>query len=373
MKLSQTAEDYYRLRCVQETQEFDKQFNAEFKRIEQFMARGGARKQQAEQLLINRWEKLVAIKIQALLDAYEQDDGILEKADIEEFFHKLESSSKSFAEGWSERHRDILRLGALIEGFRPINIGARNKLHLTLKQDLLAQKREIAIEGKLMYQPPFNKENSFHSYLSRKGIEIRIEAEPNNPMTKYRARALRIDENAFIFPKSTPIEIGFQFQLEGGSDWWHITDKQDEMSRFDGKIGWRVVAERLNADRQPVHKSSQASAVFHGPVIGGVQVGGKHNQQSVSISVNPKFDEAISSLMKLINDDGTLDKYQKEDAVDALKKLPDLAKEEKTEGIIKRAKDKLEIVKSTISISKDLMAMAAPYLPVIAKHFHLLS
>jgi hypothetical protein len=66
MKLSQTAEDYYRLRCVQETQEFDKQFNAEFKRIEQFMARGGARKQQAEQLLINRWEKLVAIKIQAL-------------------------------------------------------------------------------------------------------------------------------------------------------------------------------------------------------------------------------------------------------------------------------------------------------------------
>lgn len=176
----------------------------------------------------------------------------------------------------------------------------------------------------------------------------------------------------FCFGEAQDIRTGAVIQVKGARDLWRVVDTKDSI--MSGVyLKYEAHAVKISETGKEVYPSSHNSAVFHGPVTGGVQVGGQHNIQNVSINVNPKFDEAISSLMKLINEDIKLDKYQKEDAIEALKKLPDLAKEEQTEGVIKRAKDKLEIVQSIISVSKDLALVAAPYLPAIAEHFHLLS
>jgi hypothetical protein len=170
----------------------------------------------------------------------------------------------------------------------------------------------------------------------------------------------------FRFQERVDIRVGSVIQIKGGNDLWRVVDTQD---RFVGSEFYCFEASVLKIDQQgkALRPSRDATVVFHGPVTGGVQVGGSHNLQTVT--VNQQFNESINRLREAIEGSSELTTYQKEDAIEALCKLPALAKEEPSEGVIKRAREKLELVKSVISIGKDLAIVAMPYLEAIAKHW----
>ena len=170
----------------------------------------------------------------------------------------------------------------------------------------------------------------------------------------------------FRFKERMDIKVGSVIQIKGGNDLWQVIDTED---RFVGSEFYCFEAYVVKIDRQGRNLSSSkdATVVIHGPVTGGVQVGGSHNVQTVT--VNQQFNESFNRLREAIEGSPELTSYQKEDAIEALDKLPALANEERSEGIIKRAKEKLEIVKSVISIGKDLTIVAMPYLEAIARHW----
>lgn len=359
MKLSKTAQEYYRLTSNGRIGEESKSLNNDINRI---LAgpRSGARNRDAADILIRRWQSLVDIRIDVLLEAYELDGALFDDGDIEEFFETLKSGSESMAKGWSTQYPRNFSVGYLLARIDPINVGARSKLYAILRKKELQRSNGGEVE---MHQNQFTKQNSFESYLMRKGVEVQLEDARGSVIN---TKAIWIDKETFVFPKNISIEVGTQFQMKDGDDWWEVTDKQDEMSRFEGKVGHLITAERVGPDRKRIRRDSEASAVIH-TLIGGVQIGGSHNTQIVS--VNHRFDQNIIELRQLIEKSSELTGYQKEDAIDALAKLPALTKQEGSDAATKRAKEKLEIVRSVISIGKDLAIVAMPYLEAIARHW----
>lgn len=269
MKFSKTARDYYRLILNQRVDEINNRFRTDVKQLisrfqgNQYLA--NTRNKAVADIYMKYWKNVVDARIEAFIQAYEQDDRIFNNDDIESFLEELQSDSR------------------------------RNWLSELLSQEKNEFGRTPFLGFNIAWPEILNATRDARLSIHRKGREQLLTAM-----------------------------------------------KKKELEQMESQMS-------IKASLQ-----------------GGIQV-------DESQDISPTFDEAIDSLLKLINDDATLDKYQKEDAVDALKKLPPLAQEEQTEIVIKRAKDKLEVVNSIISISRDLAEMASPYLPVIAQPFHLFS
>lgn len=160
------------------------------------------------------------------------------------------------------------------------------------------------------------------------------------------------------------IERTLQIQGHSGSlfERWAAFVHQ---ARNDLRLGMK----RIEMERK---KNENARVNIGDNFTGAVQIGGSQNTQTVNILINTQFDNAFNKILELLQKDTHLDEYQKEDAIDALQKLPDLAKKEPSESIMKRAKEKLELITSAISVSKETAIIAAPYLLELARYFHLL-
>lgn len=215
----------------------------------------------------------------------------------------------------------------------------------------------------------------------KKGTETALKLDGQNVIiynnwntdaqTQFDARALK-GKGKFSFAESLDIQRGSVIQIKGGKDYWRVVDTE-EMFSDDILYEFEVLVEKIDGQGVQTRPSNQqASAVFHGDITGAVQIGGNQNTQNVHIQINTQFDNAFNRVLELIQQDTVLDEYQKEDAIDALQKLPELAKKEQTESIIKRAKEKLDVVNSAISTSKELAVISAPYLIELARYFHLL-
>jgi hypothetical protein len=139
---------------------------------------------------------------------------------------------------------------------------------------------------------------------------------------------------------------------------------------YQARIDLRICMKRIKMERT---KSEKSHINIEGDFTGALQVGGSQNSQTVNIQINTQFDNAFNKVLDLLQKDTHMGEYQKEDAIDALQKLPELAKKEPSESNMKRAKEKLDVVNSAISTSKELAAIAAPYLLELAKYFHLVS
>jgi hypothetical protein len=192
-----------------------------------------------------------------------------------------------------------------------------------------------------------------------------------NSETQVEVRALK-GKYSFEFTEIGDVRLDSVLQVKGGSDYWRVIDIEEN---FDGNViySYKVSVSRLDGQGNPVKSSypQQASAVFHGDITGAVQIGGSQNTQTVNIQINTQFNNAFNKVLELIQKDSHLDEFQKEDAIDALQKLPELAKKEPSESVMKRAKEKLDVVNAAISTSKELALIAAPYLIELAKYFHI--
>lgn len=365
MKLSREADSYYRLVLGQRLGDIERWFLPEMKRMQSLTPPGGKRNQRIADVIIERWERLVDARVECLLEAYKLHNEIIERTDIERFFSNLMSGITSVQASFGH-YAEVSGVSRYLSNkLEPINRAARNKLYIALRR---AERTGQQKGERIMYSPRYTRENDFLNDLDRRAIDIKVEPEPGVPGRQHNARALRIDTEKFLLSKAASIECGHQFQYRGGgNDWWEVIDREEEWSGANEMIGHLVTVERVGKDRKRTARKNEPGVVIGGSFIGALQVGGSHNVQVVS--VNQTFDESFNKLRKAIEGSEEITKWQKEDAVDALCKLPALAKEERTDGAIKRAKEKLEVVKSAISIGKDLAVIAMPYLEALAKHW----
>lgn len=140
MKLSKTAQDYYQLVSNQRVGEDGKNLSAEINRILATMPHSGARNQAACDVLIKHWERLVNIRIEVFVEAYELDGHIFEKEDLEEFVEKLHSGSRYMAEGWSNQIPGSLSFSRILEATESINLNGRLRLFSIMKKKELEKK-----------------------------------------------------------------------------------------------------------------------------------------------------------------------------------------------------------------------------------------
>lgn len=367
MRLSKDADSYYRLVLGQRISSIESWFQPEMNRVQSFTARGGAKNQRIADVIIERWRRLVDTRVECLLEAYKLHAEVIDETDVEEFFNDLMAgfprvqASVGHYAGVSGASR------YLSNHLEPINRSARSKLYVEVRRAQLERQPGKERGKPPMYRPRFARENDFLTELDRQGIDIRVDTQPGVAGRQYRAKALRVNDDAFLVSKAHPIARGYQLQYLEGTDWWEVIDKEEEWSGSNAMIGYLVTVERVGEDRKRIEKRNESGVVIHGPVTGGIQVGGTHNVQTVT--VNQQFNESFNRLREAIDGSPELTSYQKEDAIEALNKLPALADAGMSEDVTGRAKDKLEMVKSVISIGKDLAIVAMPYLEALARHW----
>ena len=97
---------------------------------------------------------------------------------------------------------------------------------------------------------------------------------------------------------------------------------------------------------------------------GGAQIGPGNIQ---NININPEFDQAIGSLLQLVQS-SSLAAHDKEELTDEVIKVAKLALRESAPGLIDRVKSRIEIVKVGLA-SAELLTKAGPYVDAIWHYF----
>ena len=173
----------------------------------------------------------------------------------------------------------------------------------------------------------------------------------------------------FHIAKQVEIPTGSIIKAKGSNDHWKVI-YTEEYCIIDEFCYLKVFTEKIDKIGKPVKPAERANAVFHGPVTGAVQVGGENNTQNVVITINQAFDNAIAELQKHIKS-SALDELDKEDALEALERLPQLANKKDSPGILERAKERLDKLTRIIGLSADLYTIGPPLLTVLYHYFSL--
>lgn len=140
-------------------------------------------------------------------------------------------------------------------------------------------------------------------------------------------------------------------------------------------FGFDEIEKTINSPEQPT-TNFPAHIVNNfnisvGTNYGAIQQGGQHNTIKSTVSITTDVDEAAQKLIELIKG-SQLGELDKEEIVDHVNRVQDLAKKEKTPEVAERAKSRLELIRSTLDLAKDaggLAVRAAPYLATIARFF----
>lgn len=175
----------------------------------------------------------------------------------------------------------------------------------------------------------------------------------------------RRDKVMFQFLEPLEIEIGDILQLKGARDLWRVTDTQDDV--HDGVyVHFEARVEKFSG--RPVEvKPTPSHVVVHGSVYGGIQVHSPHATQSNSVQPL-QVDENIRKLRELLKEAPVSD-LDKEEAGLALDRVSQLAQKAKTEEVLSKVKQKLDIVKVAFDVSKDIALIAGPYIGAITHLF----
>jgi hypothetical protein len=104
-----------------------------------------------------------------------------------------------------------------------------------------------------------------------------------------------------------------------------------------------------------------------GTNYGGLQQGGEGNVQNITLTNNPDFDKALSSLVELIRTSSIPDD-DKEELQDEVSKVNKLALKEPAPGLLERAKTRLDMVKLGLQ-GTEIAIKAAPYVDAAWEYF----
>jgi hypothetical protein len=118
-----------------------------------------------------------------------------------------------------------------------------------------------------------------------------------------------------------------------------------------------------NPERSTKHFESTIIQHFYGTVHS-VQTGNQNTQNAI-ININPDLDEAISSLLDLINR-AELQEIDKDDALEATERLRKLIQQEKRPDVVEAATKRLGVVKNVLEIAK----LSVPAWPHLERLYH---
>ncbi len=166
----------------------------------------------------------------------------------------------------------------------------------------------------------------------------------------------------FQFPQKVDVETGDVLQQEGASDLWEVYETEDHLvsgtyvhhdayvHKYNGLIG------RQEEKHSSVH--------IGGDNLGGIQIGNKLSSQTVNVNVSPFYSE-LEALRDIVVDATDIDELDKEEVQLALDRVEELSqREDKPPSLLKRIKEKLDFVKTSIDLSEKAI-IAAPYIAAI--------
>jgi hypothetical protein len=206
-----------------------------------------------------------------------------------------------------------------------------------------------------------------HHTLEKNGTPLSVYKNwGKEDMAETEALAIR-EDNSFQFPASSDIAIGDVIQPKNASSFWKVSDVD---ASYELKVVHHLDVSVVKIDKLGNEiKVNDGHAVFYGNITGGVQVGGQNNTQTVTINNNPGLADALNSLIGLIKS-ADIDDLEKEDALEGLQRIGQLAEKEKTPGVLERVKSKLDLVKSAVEVGK-IAKDALPYIALIGSYFGL--
>lgn len=166
----------------------------------------------------------------------------------------------------------------------------------------------------------------------------------------------------FQFPEKVDIKNGDVLQQEGASDLWEVYETEDHVVsgtyiHFNAFVHKRDGVIGRKEQRLP-------SVHIGGHNLGGIQIGNERSNQTVNVTVSP-FNSELEALRDIVVDAHDIDELDKEEIQLALDRVEELSKrEEKPPSLLKRVKEKLDFVKTTMDLSEKAV-VAAPYIAAI--------
>ena len=245
-------------------------------------------------------------------------------------------------------------------------------LHCPLADDFSTFFNLSASLTRLAFIPPMNLgpqfKQSFKEILRLAGCTVLIHRRwGKESQETFETRGMKNNEKSrpdkvmFQFPEALGIQIGDILQQKGARDLWRVVDLEDHVSD-DVYVNFEAKVEKCSGPTQgPTPGRTQV--IVHGPVYGGLQVGSPHSTQNISLQV-PQVDENICELRKLLNE-ATISDLDREEAVLALDRIAQLSQKEKSPEVMSKLKERLEFVKTTFDLAKDIGGVAAPYIAAI--------
>ena len=155
--------------------------------------------------------------------------------------------------------------------------------------------------------------------------------------------------------------MGTLLAMYGGSAFVTITHQ-----------GIREVEASIKKPHEPTaHFPAQVFQNTFNAAVGALQQGGQYNTANVNQNNSlSECNEFVAKLSELIQS-SSLSDLEKEDTIEAVNRLPELAKKEQSPGVIERVKQRLELINNTLKPFQELYGKCKPLLIGLYKCFNI--
>jgi len=351
MKLSNEAKNYVaslyskKMDEVSENRKYDlDQVHASF-----HQSQVGAKYHKLNEVSAEKFRELVTARAHAYIEAYKLDGRLLDEAEVKEIAAELtrmadvhvghaviaigyESQFSGPPAGLSERFKEDLK-----ERYNAAAGEAISELQRAMTYTALIEK------GKARYQV------LLEAYRSTKDNRL----SPTNFDHLQSAAALSRHE----------LEEALAYLEDEG-----LVEQNDLLVIITPK-GVREVEQSISNPQRPTeHFQPAVIQYFHAPIYGGVQAGGQGNVQSISVRIESPLDLTLAACSDLLRI-AAIPTLEKEDAAEALSRLEQFARKEKSPEVIVRAKERLDKVKAIFETDKNIALPGAVLLNVLYDYF----
>ena len=211
----------------------------------------------------------------------------------------------------------------------------------------------------------------FNGLLKRLGGTILVHknhGKQDNSITEHMGLKNHKEHNPdkimFQFSEKIDINVGDVLQQKESSDLWEVYETSDNIVAGTFIFFEAYVTKSGSKIAHP--SSGTTSVIIEGANLGGIQIGTTNSKQKVSVTVSPVKPE-LEALRRLVIEATDIDELDKEDIQLALDRVEDLSTRDKSPGLIKKVKDKIDLIETLLNVSVKASAAAPHFLAIVDK------